>query len=161
MPAGSAKKADGNPPVPIGLFMVSEKQRIPPLFLVCPFGCLQRVDLLRRFLDLELQMGGRWAFAGTPLSCRVRINTAVLSRRAFDDLAASLALVDDGIATAPIESAAFLRHEAALDAVFDRLTNHGSLLFVLSSVVDWLNSKKPTRFQNHLHGQVRSVIPFP
>jgi hypothetical protein len=107
-------------------------------------------------------MGGCRAFAGPPLSGRIRINSAVLSRRTFDDFAASFALVDDGIAIASIESAAFLRHEAALDAVFDRLTNHGSLLFVvLSSVVDLLNSKKPTRFQNHLHGQVRSVIPFP
>ena len=120
----------------------AEKGSTPPaLFFICPLGRLERVDLLRRFFDIDLEMSGCGTFSGPPFAGRIRINAAVFARRAFDHLAATLALVDDAIAVAPVESAAFLRHEAALDSVFNRLTNHGSLLF-LSPVVDMSNSKK-------------------
>jgi hypothetical protein len=120
----------------------AEKGSTPQaLFFICPLGRFERVDLLRRFFDLDFDMGGCGTFSGPPFSGRIRINAAVLSRRALDDLAASLALVDDHIAGAPVESAAFLRHEAALDPIFNRLTNHGSLLF-LSPVMELSNSKK-------------------
>jgi hypothetical protein len=120
----------------------AEKGSTPPaLFFICPLGRLERVDLLRRFFDIDLEMGGCGTFSGPPFAGRIRINAAVFARRALDHLAATLALVDDDIAGAPVESAAFLRHETALDSVFNRLTNHDSLLF-LSPVVDMSNSKK-------------------
>jgi hypothetical protein len=120
----------------------AEKRSTPPaLFFIGPLGRLERIDLLRRFLDLNLDMGGCGTFSGSPFSGRIRINAAVFARSTLDHLAATLALVDDDIAGAPVESAAFLRHEATLDSVFNRLTNHGSLLF-LSPVVDMSNSKK-------------------
>jgi hypothetical protein len=86
-------------------------------------------------------MGGCGTFSGPPFSGRIRINAAVLSRWALDHLAATLALVDDNITGPPIESAAFLRHEAAFDTIFNRLTNHVSLLF-FPPVVVMSNSKK-------------------
>jgi hypothetical protein len=86
-------------------------------------------------------MGGCGTFSGPPFAGGIRINAAVLSRRALDHLAATLALVDDNITGPPIESAAFLRHEAAFDTIFNRLTNHVSLLF-FPPVVVMSNSKK-------------------
>jgi hypothetical protein len=111
------------------------------LFFICPLGRLERVDLLRRFFDLDFEMGGCGTFSGPPFAGGIRINAAVLSRRALDHLAATLALVDDNITGPPIESAAFLRHEAAFDTIFNRLTNHVSLLF-FPPVMVMSNSKK-------------------
>jgi hypothetical protein len=118
-----------------------ENKHITGLFFIGPLGRLERVDFLRRFFDLNFEMGGCGTFSGPPFSGRIRINAAVFARRALGHLAATLALVDDHIAGAPVESAAFLRHKAALDSIFNRLTNHGSLLF-LSPVVELSNSKK-------------------
>jgi hypothetical protein len=100
-----------------------------PLFFVCPFGSLQRVDLLRRFFEVHFEMGGCGTFSSPPFSGRVRIHAAVFAGRALDHLAAPIALIYDDIAAPPVESAAFLRHEAAFDPVFNRLTDHLSLLF--------------------------------
>jgi hypothetical protein len=120
----------------------AEKGGTPPaLFFICPLGRLERVDLLRRFLDIDFEMGGCGTFPCPPFPGRIRIYAAVLSRRALDDLAASITFVDDDIAGPPVESAAFLRHEAAFDTVFNRLTNHASLLF-FPPVVVMSNSKK-------------------
>ena len=106
--------------------------RIPiprPLFLVCPFGCLQRVYLLGCFLDVHFEMGCRRTFSGSPFRGRIRIDTAVLAGRAVDYLAASIALFNNDMAASPIEPTSFLRHESAFDSRFYRLTNHLSLLF--------------------------------
>jgi hypothetical protein len=111
------------------------------LFFICPFGRLEWVDFLRRFFDIDLEMGGCRAFSGPPFAGGVRINAAVFASRALDYLAASITIVDDDIACPPVESAAFLCHKTAFDTVFNRLTNHSSLLFV-PSVVFMSNSKK-------------------
>jgi len=138
--------------VSIGLFVVDAMSRLthnawlkqahhPALFFICPLGSLERVDLLRRFLDLNLDMGSCGASTKPPFTGRIRIDAAVFACRAFDDLAAIFALVNDGMACAPVESTAFLGHEATLDPVFNRLTNHGFLLFP-SPVMELSNSKK-------------------
>jgi hypothetical protein len=91
-------------------------------------------------------MRRRWAFPCSPLSGRIRIDTAVLSRCALEDFAASFTFIDDGEATAPVVSAPLLRHEAALNAAFDSLTNHIHLLFFIILYRVYKTRKKPTRF---------------
>jgi hypothetical protein len=120
--------------------LVSKEVCHSALFFICPLGRLERIDLLRHFFDFDLEMGGCGTFSDPPFAGRIRINAAVFARRALDHLAATFALVDDDIAGAPVESAAFLHHEAALDSFFNRLTNHGSLLFPLP-VAELPNSK--------------------
>jgi hypothetical protein len=101
-------------------------------------------------------MGSRGAFSGPPFSGRIRINPAILARFTLDNLVASFTFVDDFVTAPTVEPAALLRHEAALCTALDGLTNHINLLFDGSVFI----LKKPIRFQNHIHGQVGSVIPF-
>jgi hypothetical protein len=103
-------------------------------------------------------MGCRRAFSRPPFPGRVRIHPAILPRFTLDDLTASLTLIDDRKAAAPVESATLLGHEAALDAAFGGLTNHASLLVILMGKQ---TPKKTDPLTNHGHGQVGSVIPFP
>jgi hypothetical protein len=103
-------------------------------------------------------MGCRRAFPRPPFPGGIRIHPAILSRCALDDLTASLTLIDDRKAAAPVESATLLGHEAALDAAFYGLTNHASLLFIMMGKQ---TPKKTDPLTNHVHGQVGSVIPFP
>jgi hypothetical protein len=49
------------------------------------------------------------------------------------------------VAAPAIEAASLFRHEPALDATFDRLTNHGDHLFPYPVV---FVLKKPTRLRN-------------
>jgi hypothetical protein len=101
-------------------------------------------------------MGGRRAFSGPPFSGRIRINPAIRARFTLDNPVASFTFVDDIVTASTVESAALLRHKAALCTALDGLTNHVNLLFDGSVFI----LKKPTRFQNQIHGQVGSVIPF-
>jgi hypothetical protein len=100
------------------------------LLLVCSLGCLQRVDLLGRFFDLNLEVGGRRAFPRPPFSGRIRINPAILARGTLNDLAAPLTLIDNRVTASAVEPASLFRHEAAIDPTFDGLTNHTDLLFL-------------------------------
>jgi hypothetical protein len=126
------------------------------LLLACPLGSLQRVDFLRRFFDLDLDMCGSRAFSGPPFAGRVRINPAVLTRFARDDLGAPFAFIDDRQAAAPVESTALLRHEAALDAALGGLTNHVSLLFF--DVYGESEKNRPAL--NPVPGQAGRLFPF-
>lgn len=126
------------------------------LLLVRPLGCLQRIDLLRRFLDLDFNVGRRRAFPRLPFGGWIGIYAAVLSCRALNDLAASLTLFDDRQASAAVESTTLLGHEAALDAAFDSLTNHDTLLFKIIISIP----KKTTRLQTMFMAKSGRWFPF-
>ena len=70
-------------------------------------------------------MGGHGAFAGPPFDGRLGENKAkVAGGKLFDFLAAG-ALLNDGMAIPPIELAAILVHEKALNTLLNAIANHG------------------------------------
>ncbi len=86
-------------------------------------GGFQRIDLLR-FFDNQFHMGCARAVAPKPLAFRIRINFTVLSCFVLENLIAPFAFLNNGLATAADESAAFFAHESAIHALFDRFTQH-------------------------------------
>jgi len=94
------------------------------LFLVGSFGGLEGVDLLCRFLGVQLDVGGRGATADSPFAGGIRIDPAVFSGRQFHDFVAGFTLLHDDIAASAVEAAPFLGHEGAFCTGFDGLAKH-------------------------------------
>jgi hypothetical protein len=70
-------------------------------------------------------MGRHAALSGSPFYGRLRENKAILSGGKFFGFLAAVALLDNGMAGSPIELAAVLAHEKALDTLLHAIANHG------------------------------------
>jgi hypothetical protein len=70
-------------------------------------------------------MRGHAALSGSPFDGRLRENKAIFAGGKFFDFLAAVALLDNGVAGSPIELAAVLAHEKALDTLLYAIANHG------------------------------------
>jgi hypothetical protein len=70
-------------------------------------------------------MGRHAALPGSPFDGGLRENKAILAGGEFFGFLAAGALLDNGMAGSPIELAAVLAHEKALDTLLDAVANHG------------------------------------
>jgi len=70
-------------------------------------------------------MGCHVTVANAPLDGRVGEDLAIIAGWKFQNFLAAFTFFHDGMAGATIESAAFVRHEQALNSFFDSCTNHG------------------------------------
>jgi hypothetical protein len=87
-------------------------------------GCLERIDFLRGFFDLFLDVRCSRTVSRKPFAGRFRIDLAVLTGRAIYDFDATLTLLCYCVAITPIESTTFLCHESTLGSNLDGLTDH-------------------------------------
>jgi hypothetical protein len=71
------------------------------------------------------QVGGHIAVSCSPLNGRIREDEAVRARGEFFGFLAAIALFHNWMAASAVELAAFLAHEEAVHARFNRCTNHG------------------------------------
>jgi hypothetical protein len=86
--------------------------------------CLERIDFLRGFFDLFLDVRRCRTVSRKPFAGRFRIDLAVLTGRAIYDFDATPTLLYYRAAITPIKSTALLGHEGALRPNFDGLTDH-------------------------------------
>lgn len=87
-------------------------------------GSLERVYLCSFFLGSRLQMGRHIAATRAPLGGGIREYHAVFAGGIFCDFLAPLACLDNNMAGAAIESAAFFGHEKAFLTLFYSCANH-------------------------------------
>jgi len=86
--------------------------------------CLERINLCTFFFGSRLQMGRHVAASRTPLRGGIREYHAVVAGGIFCDLLTALACLNDDMAGAAIESAAFLGHEKTFLTLFYSCANH-------------------------------------
>jgi hypothetical protein len=70
-------------------------------------------------------MCGHGALPGSPFNGRLRENKAILAGGKFFGFLAAITLLDNGVAATPIELAAVLSHEKALNTLLNVIANHG------------------------------------
>lgn len=146
-----------------GCFQRPSCYKIQKLLFICSFGCLQRIYFLLSFLHIRLEVGGRWAFAGSPFGCRIRVNPAVDYCLILDCLCAALAFVNYWIAMPARVSAPLLRHESAFGPFFDCIANHSVIPLPFSnySLLMKISLKNRPAFQNILMEKPGRLITFP
>jgi hypothetical protein len=130
------------------------KKEHVPFFLVfrCSFGGLERIDLLRDLFDFLFDMSGSRTISHKPLAGGIRIDPAVLSRRIFQNFAATFTLFTNHMTAASIKPTAFLGHEGTLRATFDALTDHKiqTPFFFTLYYFTIINARQKVEFHNNL-----------
>lgn len=94
------------------------------LMFVGPLRCLKRIDFLGAFYEISLDVRCCRTFTGHPLTGRIGIDPAILTRGNIKNLAAIATQFYNSMTASPIIPATFLGHEAAVLSTLDGLTNH-------------------------------------
>ena len=87
-------------------------------------GCLERIDFLRHFFDLPLDVRCSRTVSSEPFAGRFRIDLTVLTGRASYDFDATFTLICYCVTITSIKTTTLLGHEGTLGSDLDGLTDH-------------------------------------
>jgi len=103
-------------------------------------------------------MRGHGASPRHPFGYRLRKDLAIPTCGKINGFGAAVTLINDGMASAPVESASLFRHKAAIDTRFDCLTDHLKNSFLTCMIRDFRNNPSTSiNIKSSLHNKVENI----